>query len=497
MRYGLALALAGAAALSAARGAQAPPPQAAEHLRPRYHFTPPQNFMNDPNGLVFLDGEYHLFYQHNPQGDKWGHMSWGHAVSRDLLHWEHLPLALAEEDGIMIFSGSAVADPQNTSGLCGTSGASCLIAIYTGHTEKKQTQNLAYSHDRGRTWKKYEGNPVIDLSRSDHRDPKVFWHTPTKRWIMVTVLAGARRVRFLASKDLKHWETLSDFGPEGSTGGAWECPDLFELPVEGATGERHWVLDVDLNPGGRIGGSGAQYFVGRFDGRRFVNDNPDDLTLWVDYGKDFYASQSYAGIPAADGRRIWVGWMSNWMYADVEPTSPWRGVQSLPRELALRRTPSGLRLVQSPIREVASLRAAIEPRRLEGRTALPGSVDIEIEVTPGNWSEAGVRLSNAAGEEATIGVKAEPLEVFVDRRKSRTAPFHDGYPERHAATVRLANGRVSLRVLFDRTTLEAFANGGERVISDRVYPTQPFDHIEPLGNAGATATPIRFWELSR
>jgi len=497
MRFALALALAGAAALSAAPGAEAPPPQAAEHLRPRYHFTPPQNFMNDPNGLVFLEGEYHLFYQHNPQGDKWGHMSWGHAVSRDMLHWEHLPLALAEEDGIMIFSGSAVADPRDTSGLCGTSGKSCLIAIYTGHTEKRQTQNLAYSHDRGRTWKKYEGNPVIDLSRGDHRDPKVFWHEPTKRWVMVSVLAGARRVRFLASKDLKHWETLSDFGPEGSTGGAWECPDLFELPIDGEPEQTRWVLDVDLNPGGRVGGSGAQYFVGRFDGQRFVNENPDDLTLWVDYGKDFYASQSYADIPASDGRRIWIGWMSNWLYADVEPTPPWRGVQSLPRALALRRTSSGIRLVQSPVREIASLRSTAEPRRLESRTSLPESADLELEATPGDWSETGVRLSNAAGEEVTVGLKAQPLEMFVDRRKSRTTPVHDAYPERHAGTVRWVNGRITLRVLFDRSTLEVFANGGERVISDRVFPTQPFDRIEPLGHAGATATPIRIWDLSR
>ncbi len=497
MRFGLALALAGAAALSAAPEAEAPPPQAAEHLRPRYHFTPPQNFMNDPNGLVFLEGEYHLFYQHNPQGDKWGHMSWGHAVSRDMLHWEHLPLALAEEDGIMIFSGSAVADPRDTSGLCGTSGKSCLIAIYTGHTEKRQTQNLAYSHDRGRTWKKYEGNPVIDLSRGDHRDPKVFWHEPTKRWVMVSVLAGARRVRFLASKDLKHWETLSDFGPEGSTGGAWECPDLFELPIDGEPEQTRWVLDVDLNPGGRVGGSGAQYFVGRFDGQRFVNENPDDLTLWVDYGKDFYASQSYADIPASDGRRIWIGWMSNWLYADVEPTPPWRGVQSLPRTLALRRTSSGIRLIQSPVREIASLRSTAEPRRLESRTSLPESADLELEATPGDWLETGVRLSNAAGEEVTIGLKAQPLEMFVDRRKSRTTPVHDAYPERHAGPVRWVNGRITLRVLFDRSTLEVFANGGERVISDRVFPTQPFDRIEPLGHAGATATPIRIWELSR
>ncbi len=488
MRLVLALALTAVAALSA---------ETEHHLRPRYHFTPPQNFMNDPNGLVFLDGEYHLFYQHNPLGDKWGHMSWGHAVSRDLLHWEHLPLALAEENGIMIFSGSAVADPANTSGLCGTSGPSCLIAIYTGHTEKRQTQNLAFSHDRGRTWTKYDGNPVIDLSRGDHRDPKVFWYEPTKRWIMVSVLAGARRVRFLASKDLKHWETLSDFGPEGSTGGAWECPDLFELPVEGEPGSSRWVLDVDLNPGGRVGGSGAQYFVGRFDGQRFVNENPDDLTLWVDYGKDFYASQSYAGIPPSDGRTLWIGWMSNWIYADVEPTAPWRGVQSLPRELALRRTPSGIRLVQSPIREVSSLRASAAPKRIESRTAMPGSADIELEIAQGDWSEAGFRLSNAAGEDVTVGIKAQPLEVFVDRRKSRTTPFHEAYAERHAGAVRWVNGRITVRVIFDRTTLEVFANGGERVISDRLYPTRAFDQIEPLGSGSGLVSPMRLWELTR
>jgi fructan beta-fructosidase len=467
-----------------------------EPLRPRYHFTPSRNFMNDPNGLVFLDGEYHLFYQHNPQGEKWGHMSWGHAVSRDLLHWEHLPLALAEENGIMIFSGSAVADPDNTSGLCGAAPASCLIAIYTGHTEKRQTQNLAVSVDRGRTWRKYDGNPVIDLGRNDNRDPKVFWHEPSRRWIMVTVLAGARRLRFFASKDLKHWDTLSDFGPEGAAGGAWECPDLFELPVEGAPGETRWVLDVDLNPGGRLGGSGGQYFVGRFDGRGFANENPDDLTLWVDYGRDFYASQSYSGIPRSDGRRIWIGWMSDWLYANDEPTSPWRGVQSLPRELTLRQTPSGIRLVQTAVREITALRSTIEPRQIVARSPLPGAADIELEIARGDWTEAGVRLRNAAGEEVAIGLKAEPLEMFVDRRKSRIAPFHDAYPERHAATVRWLNDRVTLRILFDRTTIEVFANGGERVISDRVYPTHPFTDIEPL-HAVSPTSPIHLWELSK
>ena len=467
------------------------PPTADHHLRPRFHFTPSKNFMNDPNGLVFLDGEYHLFYQHNPEGERWGHMSWGHAVSRDLLRWEHLPLAMREEHGIMIFSGSAVVDHANTSGLCATSGPACLIAIYTGHTEKRQTQNLAFSHDRGRTWTKYSGNPVIDLGRGDNRDPKVFWHEPTKRWVMVTVLAGAHKVRLFSSPDLKQWTTLSDFGPAGNTGGAWECPDLFPLPVDGNADDVRWVLDVDTNPGGRVGGSGAQYFVGTFDGTRFVNDNPDSVTLWTDYGKDFYASLSYSGIPASDGRRIWIGWLSNWAYANDEPTSPWRGVQSLPRELSLRRTPDGIRLVQAPVRELASLRATGDARLLGAAGPLPGGAEIEIDVTPGTWTEQGVRLSNAEGEEVVVGVTAKPLEVFVDRRRSRLTPFHKEYPGRHAGPARFIDGRLTLQVVFDRTTLEVFVNGGEIVISDRVYPTKALDRIEALGGASVKLRELR------
>lgn len=465
------------------------------HLRPRFHFTPPQNFMNDPNGLVFHNGEYHLFYQHNPEGDTWGHMSWGHAVSRDLLRWEHLPLALREEDDIMVFSGSAVADAANTSGLCGDAPDACLVAIYTGHTRRRQTQNLAVSLDHGRTWRKYEGNPVIDLSRGDHRDPKVFWHAPSARWVMVSVLAGEQKVRFFSSANLIQWEALSDFGPAGATGGAWECPDIFPLAVDGNPDDIRWVLSVDLYPGGRLGGSGAQYFVGSFDGQRFVNENPDDTTLWVDYGKDFYASQSYGGIPQADGRRIWIGWMSNWLYADVEPSSPWRGVQSLPRELALRRMPEGVRLVQSPVRELSTIRVGSVPQQISQETPLPDAAEIELEIASGDWFDAGFRLSNAAGEEVVVGVSGQPLEVFVDRRNSRTTPFHEAYPERHAGPVRWRDGRLTLRVIFDRTTLEVFANDGETVISDRVYPTQPLDRIEPLhGGRGLTA-PLRMWVL--
>jgi sucrose-6-phosphate hydrolase SacC (GH32 family) len=242
---------------------------APEPWRPLYHFTPAKNWMNDPNGMVYHDGEWHLFYQYNPFGDKWGHMSWGHAVSRDLLTWEHLPVALPEENGIMIFSGSAVMDEKNTSGF-GKDGKAPMVAIYTAHTDKNQSQALAYSNDRGRTWTKFSGNPVLDIGDKDFRDPKVIWHEPTKRWVMTVAWPGPRKVRFYSSPDLKQWTHLSDFGPAGSVAGIWECPDMFPLKVEG--GGEKWVLIVNVGSGAPATGSGGQYFVGEFDGRTFKQD---------------------------------------------------------------------------------------------------------------------------------------------------------------------------------------------------------------------------------
>jgi fructan beta-fructosidase len=468
-----------------------------EPLRPRFHFTPARNFMNDPNGLVYYKGEYHLFYQHNPFGEKWGHMSWGHAVSRDLLHWVHLPVALREEGGVMIFSGSAVVDRHNSSGFCRAEGddRSCLVAIYTGHGHGKQTQNLAYSNDRGRTWTKYTNNPVLDPGLKEFRDPKVFWHEFSGQWIMVVVLADRHRVRFYGSRDLKRWNTLSDFGPAGATGGVWECPDLFALPVDNDPANIRWVLDVDINPGGVAGGSGGQYFVGTFDGTTFVNDNPPTRTLWVDYGKDFYATISFSDIPASDGRRIWMGWISNWLYANEEPTVTWRGAQSVPRALSLRAFPDGIRLVQAPIAELKTLRASSTPAVVTDKAALPGAAEIEIELSRGEWREAGVRLTNPVGEEVIVGVTSEPLEMFVDRRKSRSRPFHEAYPGRHGGPIGWRDGRISLRILFDRSVLEAFGNEGETVITDRVYPMRPLDRIELLPAGGGPGASARLWEL--
>ena len=236
---------------------------------------------------------------------------------------------------------------------------------------------------------------------------------------MVTVLADQHKVRFFGSADLKRWEKLSDFGPAGATGGVWECPDLFALPVDGDPARTTWVLDVDINPGGIAGGSGGQYFIGRFDGTTFVNDNPADHTMWVDYGKDFYATISFSDLPEADGRRIWMAWISNWLYANQEPTVIWRGAQSVPRALSLRQLPDGIRLVQAPVAELTTLRATVAPAVVADRVELPGPAEIELEITRGNWREAGIRLANAAGEEVVVGVTSKPLEVFVDRRRSR------------------------------------------------------------------------------
>jgi fructan beta-fructosidase len=313
---------------------------------------------------------------------------------------------------------------------------------------------------------------------------------------MVTVLSDQHKVRFFGSTDLKRWEHLSDFGPAGATGGVWECPDLFPLAVAGEAGNIRWVLDVDINPGAIAGGSGGQYFVGTFDGRTFVNDNASEQVLWADYGKDFYATISFSDIPPSDGRRIWMAWISNWAYANAEPTEVWRGAQSIPRELSLRRIPGGLRLVQKPIAELTSLRDSPQPIAVKDGMAIPGSgsFELQLEVSSGAWPHAGIRLFNAGGEEVTIGVNRQPLELFVNREKSRATTFHKDYAGRHSGPLRGSTGPMTIQVFFDRSVIEVFANDGETVITDRVYPTQPFDRLEILP-AGRTSTSARLWPL--
>lgn len=477
--------------------------------RPLYHFTPPKNFINDPNGLVFHNGEYHLFYQHNPEGDRWGHMSWGHAVSRDLVRWRHLPIALREEGGIMIFSGSAVFDARNSSGL-GRPDTPPLVAIYTGHGHDKQTQNLASSLDRGRTWTKFAGNPVLDIGSKEFRDPKVFWHNPTGRWIMATVLADRRQVRLWGSADLKHWEKLSDFGPSGAIKGVWECPELFEAPVEnGEAAESRWVLKVDVGDGAPFGGSGGQYFIGQFDGREFRPEAraADAPPLWIDSGKDFYATQAWNDAPDAV-RPVWIAWMNNWQYANDIPTSPWRGAMSIPRTVRLRRTPAGLRLIQAPVESLRSLRR--QHRTISARPIPPGEIplggegvagralEILAEFEPGDAADFGLRVRQGDGEETVIGIDQRPGEVFVDRSRSGAVPFSPQFPGRHAAS-RAPGDRarpVRLHLLVDATSVEVFADDGTVVLTDQVFPKPESQGVSLFSNGGtARLRSLEAWEL--
>ncbi len=451
-----------------------------EPFRPGFHFTPARNWMNDPNGMVFYDGEWHLFYQYNPFGDTWGHMSWGHAVSRDLVRWEHLPVALDEADRVMIFSGSAVIDWRNTSGF-GVGGKPPMVAIYTGHREGHQDQRIAYSNDRGRTWTKAPGGPVLDLQMADFRDPKVFWHAATARWIMAVSIPLEHRLHFYASSNLKQWSKVGEFGPAGSVDGIWECPDLFPVPVEG--GGTKWVLIVNLNPGGPAGGSGSQYFVGEFDGARFVADTAGGPgPHWADFGADFYAGVSWNDVPAKDGRRVWLGWMSNWNYAQAVPTSPWRSAMTVPRVLTLRRTSDGWRLVQTPVRELASLRRG-RPRVFAGGTVadanawlarqgdLPALLDVELTFSGMRGASAFTLELSIGGEtRTTLQVDAGRAQLVLDRSRSGLVAFHKDFSLRHPAPLRLTNGAVQLRLLLDASSLEVFAQHGETVLTDLIFP---------------------------
>jgi fructan beta-fructosidase len=460
--------------------------QYSEPYRPQYHFSPPQNFMNDANGMVFFQGEYHLFYQHNPEGNAWGHMSWGHAVSPDMVHWQNLPIAIPEHKEFMIFSGSSVVDQKNASGLCGKEA--CLVAMYTAHKEGWQRQNIAYSLDRGRTWKDYEADPVIDEKKPDFRDPKVFWYEPQKKWVLVTVFADERLARFYESRDLKHWKFLSQFGPAGTTEGQWECPDLVELPVQG-TRQTKWVLIISRNPGAPQGGTGVQYFVGHFDGTNFTNETPDTQKMWVDYGKDFYATQRFANLPASDHRIIWMGWLGNWKYANQEPTSPWRGIQSIPREMFLLKCAEGFCLSQRPIREVESIRGQVHPFELSKSLSLP-TASFELEAQLSSDHEQQIVITDANGKSIILGFDPAAKQVYIDRTNSAEAGFSPDFPGKHAGAI-TAGHKLKLHVFVDQTTIELFANDGERVLSDRVYLKSPVT-LEKKGIGQVTG---QLWEM--
>ena len=456
-------------------------------FRPQYHYSPKQHWTNDPNGLVYFEGEYHLFYQYNPFGETWGHMSWGHAVTRDLIHWTELPVALPEENGVMIFTGSTVIDERNSSGFC-TGGKPCMVAVYTGHTPAPalQTQNLAYSNDRGRTWTKYKNNPVLNLNLSDFRDPDVFWSDDSKRWIMAVALPDDHKIRFYGSADLKQWNQLSDFGPAGAVSGQWECPNLVRLPVDGNANNTHWILKVGLNPGGLQGGSGEQYFVGRFDGTTFINDNPDSLTLWSDYGKDCYCALTFNNLPPTQ-RPVMIGWMNNWQYANQVPTSPWRGQFTIPRELSLTTTSEGIRLRQYPMKLLPKLRGKHTVVKTNS-APLPGrSFEMMAALEIGNATQAGWKMYSADGSYTLIGYDAKKHAVYVDRTNSGMHEFGKDFPARTDGPLANPGRELLFDILVDRDSIEVFAGEGRVSITNLIFPNKPPERLEFYSDQSGSA----------
>ncbi|WP_203336170.1 glycoside hydrolase family 32 protein [Nocardioides limicola] len=442
---------------------------AAEPFRPTYHFTPQRNWMNDPNGLVHYEGEYHLFFQYNPHGTDWGNMSWGHAVSPDLVHWQELPVALAATEAEEIFSGSVVVDHDNTSGLAGSSGQVPLVAIYTSVDTGTgiQAQSIAFSLDRGRSWQRYADNPVLDLGSTEFRDPKVFRHHD--HWVMVVVLADDRVIQFYRSDDLLSWTHLSDFGPAGALDGVWECPDLVWLPEPETAGGGRWVLVVSVQDGAPAGGSGMQYFLGDFDGVAFTADG---AARWFDHGADCYAAVSFDNAPAG----LMIGWLGNWAYQKSVPTESFRGAMTLPRRCALRRSGADLRLAQEPVLP------QLGPPTLElgstdvesGERPLPvtgSALLVELTLVAGSTGFAGIAVRVGGAERTLIGYDADAGELVLDRTRSGAVDVGDGFAARHRAAYRPVDGSIRVRILIDTCSVEVFAGDGEIVLTDQVFPS--------------------------
>ena len=455
-----------------------------EKFRPTYHFSPLYGWMNDPNGMVYKDGEYHLFYQHNPYGSKWGNMHWGHAISKDLINWEHRPDAITPDALGTIFSGSAVVDTDNTAGF----GAGAIVAIYTQNSGR-QVQSIAYSTDNGRSFTKYENNPVLTSDARDFRDPKVFWHKETQRWIML--LAVGQEMQIFSSSNLKDWAFESSFGEgQGAHGGVWECPDLFELPVDG-TNEKKWVLLCNLNPGGPFGGSATQYFVGTFNGKEFVNESPSQ-TKWMDWGKDHYATVTWSDAP--DNRRIAIAWMSNWQYANDVPTSQYRSPNSVPRDLSLFTVDGETYLQSAPSPELLALRDVSKKRsfKVNGTRTIKemipgngGAYEIELTIENQHADVIGFRLYNDKGEEVDMQYDMKEKKFSMDRRKSGDVGFNENFPMLTWTAIESGKDELKLRLFVDKSSVEAFGDGGRFVMTNQVFPSEPYTHIDFYSKGGA------------
>lgn len=452
-----------------------------EKFRPVYHHTPAYGWMNDPNGMFYKDGVYHLYFQHNPYGSTWGNMTWGHSTTTDLVNWNYEELAIKPDAWGAVFSGSAVVDYDNTAGF----GKNAVVAFYTSAKSSPwgdtQSQSMAYSLDNGKTFVKYAYNPVVTSSKRDFRDPKVFWYAPDKHWVMI--LAGGQEMDIYSSKNLKDWKYESSFGAkQGAHGGVWECPDLVELPVEGAK-EKKWVLICNINPGGPFGGNAAQYFVGTFDGKKFVNESPTQ-TKWMDWGKDHYATVTFSNAPG--GRCIALGWMSNWQYQTVLPTLQYRGSNTIARDLTLYRQDGELllRCTPSPEIEKARMQKVSVPSfkvsdsydlasLLEGND---GAYEIDMTIKNSGASKIMFTLSNDKGEKVNMYYDIMRKQFVMDRSESGKVDFSVDFPAVTVAPV-YDTDNIRLRLFVDRTSIEAFGEGGKFVMTNQVFPTEPYNKM--------------------
>lgn len=452
-----------------------------ESYRPVYHHTPPYGWMNDPNGMFYKDGVYHLYYQFNPYGSTWGNMHWGHSTSTDLVSWKHEDIALAPDAWGSIFSGSCVVDHDNTAGF----GAGAVIAIYTSAKPTPwgdcQTQSLAYSLDNGYTFTKYAHNPVLTSTERDFRDPKVFWYAPDKHWVML--LAVGQEMEIHTSADLKEWKKESTFGAkQGAHGGVWECPDLVELPVEG-TGRKRWVLICNLNPGGPFGGSAAQYFVGSFDGKTFVNESPA-VTKWLDWGKDNYATVTWSNAPQE--RCIALGWMSNWQYQAILPTKQYRGENTIARDLTLYDQGGELYLKSSPSPEIKKIRKEkvsmpsfnVSDTYDIAELLKDNSGTYELEMTIKNISAGKVKfcLSNEKGNKVDMYYDMKRKLFVMDRSLSGKVDFSKEFPAVTVAPI-AETKEIQIRLFVDKSSIEAFGEEGKFVMTNLVFPDAPYNRI--------------------